>query len=172
MTDRLTASQILQQISENWPEVETPETGIMLGLIRLNDIVSESTAKVIARQGLTQAGFEVLMTLRAQAKPRMLTPTDLYRSLLITSGGMTKVLKQLEQENLIERLENPHDQRSKFVKLTEAGSLRAESAMADVSGNDKKILSRAFDPEQISTLKNTLLHALSALETASNSGND
>ncbi|MBL4693280.1 MAG: MarR family transcriptional regulator [Magnetovibrio sp.] len=165
MTEKITVSEILKQMKENWHEAAVPETGVMLGLIRLNDIVVESTTRAIAEYGLTQAAFEVLVTLRSLPEPQQLTPTDLYRFILITSGGMTKVLKQLEMHGLIERLINKDDQRSKFVRLTEAGGICAERSMEAVSKNDKKILSQALSPSQISQLGNILLHALNNLES-------
>jgi len=164
MAGKSTASDILERMQENWHEAATTETGVILGLIRLNDIVLERTAKIIAEFGLTQAAFEVLVTLRSLPEPRQLTPTRLYRSILITSGGMTKVLKKLEKDGLIERLINKDDQRSKLVKLTTAGVQCAERSMESVSANDKKILSQALSTSQVSQLRNILLNALDSLE--------
>jgi len=165
MAEKITVSDVLEQMKENWRAAAVPETAVMLGLIRFNDIVIESTAAIITEYGLTRAAFEVLVTLRSLPEPRQLTPTDLYRSLLITSGGMTKVLKQLEKDGLIERLTNNDDQRSKLVRLTKTGADCAERSMAAVSKNDKKILSRALSPVQISQFGNILLDALKNLET-------
>jgi DNA-binding MarR family transcriptional regulator len=165
MAGKSTVSDILERMQENWHEVAVPETRVMLGLIRLNDIVLESTNRIIANYGLTQAAFEVLVTLRSLPEPRQLTPTELYRSILITSGGMTKVLKQLETEGLIARSINTEDQRSKLVRLTTSGAKCAERSMAAVSENDREILSKALSPAQISDLGNTLLHALNNLES-------
>jgi DNA-binding MarR family transcriptional regulator len=165
MAEKITVSDVLEQMKENWHAAAVPETALMLGLIRLNDIVIESTAAIITEFGLTRAAFEVLVTLRSLPEPRQLTPTDLYRSLLITSGGMTKVLKQLEKDGLIERLINDNDQRSKLVRLTDTGAECAERSMAAVSNNDKKILSQALSPAQISQFGNILLDALRNLET-------
>lgn len=164
MSEKITISDMLDKMKENWCETATPETVVMLGLIRLNDIVIESTSKVIGDYGLTQAAFEVLVTLRSLPEPRQLTPTELYRSILITSGGMTKVLKQLEKDGMVVRLINDHDQRSKLVKLTNAGAQCAECSMKAVKNNDKKMLSKALSPSQISQLGDTLLHALKNLE--------
>ncbi len=164
MAGKSSVSNILEQMHENWPEAAVPETRVMLGLIRLNDIVSESTKKIVAGFGLTPAAFEVLVTLRSLPEPRQLTPTDLYRSILITSGGMTKVLTQLETDGMIKRLINEEDQRSKLVRLTDTGMQYAERSMMAVSKNDKEILSQALSPAQIEQFGDTLLHALNKLE--------
>lgn len=164
MADRLSLEEILAQIQQNWPEAGAPETTVMLGVIRLRDIVMDATRQLAADFGLTQAGFEVLTTLRAQPEPRRLTPTELYRAILITSGGMTKVLKQLEQEGLITREDDPDDGRSRVVVLTEAGVQKVEAAMAAVSQQDKSLLDGALSADQITRLGDALLQTVKRLE--------
>lgn len=164
MTGKHTIAQVLAELGENWPEASSPETEVMLALIRLNDIVLDSTRKLLAGIGLTPAGFEVLVTLRAQPAPRRMTPTELYRAVLITSGGMTKVLKQLEAEGCIIRLENEQDARSRFVQMTAEGAARAELAMRAVGDHDKTILSRALSKAQVAQLSRMLLGTLAKLE--------
>ena len=157
-------AQVLARLRENWPEAVTPETEVMLGLTRLNDIVIESTKRLVADFGLTQAGFEVLMTLRAHPAPRRMTPTELYRAILITSGGMTKVLRQLEKDGLIARLDNATDARSRHVQLTEAGAAHIERVMQAVGDHDRALLSAALSRAQVEDLARMLLGALDRLE--------
>ena len=164
MTGKHTIAQVLAQLETNWPEAATTETEVMLALIRLNDIVLDSTRKLLAGIGLTPAGFEVLMTLRAQPAPRRMTPTELYRAILITSGGMTKVLKQLEGEGAIIRLDNDQDARSRFVQMTGNGAARAEQAMRVVGRHDRAILSRALSGDQVEQLARMLLDTLDKME--------
>ena len=166
LPDKSPVSKILERMEDNWPEAAIPETKVMLGIIRLNDIVAESTAKVVARFGLTPAAFEVLVTLRSLPPPRQLTPTELCRSILLTSGGMTKVLNQLVAVGLISHTVNPRDRRSKLVKLTAKGARQAERAMQAVSANDIDLLSPALSRKQIATLGRTLLDTLDNLERA------
>jgi len=45
-------------------------------------------------------------------------PINLYESLVFSSGGMTKLLKKLEDRNYISRVDNPIDKRSKLVRIT------------------------------------------------------
>ena len=96
-----------------------------------------------------------------------MTPTELYGAVLITSGGMTKVLKQLEADGSVERSDNPKDQRSRFVRLTAAGAERAEAVMAAVAEHDRMTLSRAMSEDQIGQLGDVLLGALRRLEGGS-----
>ena len=45
--------------------------------------------------------------LRSVPSPYELTPTELYDAVLLSSGGMTKVLRRLETRGLVSRGENP-----------------------------------------------------------------
>jgi len=161
---KYTIAQVLAQLAENWPEAAGPETEVILGLTRLNDIVIESTNRVVAGFGLTPAGFEVLMTLRAQPAPRRMTPTELYRAILITSGGMTKVLGQLEEHGLIRRLDNAADARSRHVQLTTAGAAHIERVMQAVGDHDRALFSSALSRGQVTQLARMLLGTLNKLE--------
>lgn len=165
MTERHTIARILAQLRANWPEAATPETEVMLGLTRLNDIVIDSTDALLAGFGLTPAGFEVLVTLRAQPAPRRMTPTELYQAILVTSGGMSKVLMQLENDGWIIRLANTRDARSRFVQLTDAGAARIEAVMRAVGEQDRVLLSGALSAEQVARLARMLLSTLDKLET-------
>ncbi|RXJ96320.1 MarR family transcriptional regulator [Malaciobacter molluscorum] len=52
---------------------------------------------------------------------KTLTPTDLYAATVFSSGGMTKVLKKLEDKKLISRCACPNDKRSLLVSLEKEG---------------------------------------------------
>jgi len=54
--------------------------------------------------------FDVLATLRRSGEPYQLTPTDLFKSAMLSSGAMTNRLNKLEEAGLIEQLPDPNDQ--------------------------------------------------------------
>ncbi|MDP2579012.1 MarR family transcriptional regulator [Shimia thalassica] len=162
---KLTIAEIVAGNREHWPEVDTPTSITIIALIRLNDLVMERYKEILLGYGLTQAGFEVLATLRGLPEPNCLTPTELYRSILITSGGMTKVLKGLEENALILRKSNPDDQRSRFVQLTDKGRALAEASMEAVSHEEQKMLESALTPQQIAQLSSVLMRTVNKLES-------
>lgn len=51
--------------------------------------------------------------------------------LMVTGGNITGIIEQLVNENLVERLSDPHDRRAYIVKLTDKGKQEFER-MADV----------------------------------------
>lgn len=58
---------------------------------------------VFAKAGLDTGEFDVLATLLRSGPPYRLWPTELYRSLMISSGGLTNRLDRLENAGLIRR---------------------------------------------------------------------
>jgi DNA-binding MarR family transcriptional regulator len=95
---------------------------------------------VFARHGIDAGEFDVLSTLRRAGAPYRLTPTELYRTLMISSGGLTDRLTRLEKAGLIRRLPGESDKRSLLVELTKAGREKAEAAFREDMALEKKLL--------------------------------
>ncbi len=71
------------------------------------------------KYGLIHSELDVLAALYFNGK--ILSPTDLYDSIVFSSGGMTKVLKKLQALNYISRVACESDKRSTLVKLENEG---------------------------------------------------
>lgn len=164
MTDRTPVRVLLERIRTNWPEAASPETDIVFSVIRFHELIRMRTEQVLKGFGLTHAAFEVLVALRAQPVPRQLTPTELYRSVLLSSGGTTKILIELERRELIERIANLDDGRSKIVRLTCEGERMAEKAMEFVMYHDKKHFAQFDGAKEIGKLRDTLNFAMEKVE--------
>jgi DNA-binding MarR family transcriptional regulator len=163
---RLTADDILRARAESWPEAVTPITQLMVRIFRFSGLVLDNAARQMTAHGLTFTEFEVLVTLRGEAPPHELPPTDLYGAVLISSGGLTKVLHALERRNLIARGTGRMDRRSKPVRLTAEGRAFAERVMADVVRSDGELIHRALSDVEIGRLTRLLRKLLATLEPA------
>jgi DNA-binding MarR family transcriptional regulator len=118
----------LAQWAREMPGVETRGADV---LNRARRVVLESRAAIeenFRRHGLDTGEFDVLATLRRSGAPYALTPTDLYRSLMISSGGLTARLDKLERAGLVRRRASGRDGRSTIVELTPSGRRRIEAA--------------------------------------------
>jgi len=164
MSDILPVQVLLDRIKKNWTEAASPETDIVFAVIRFHELIRQRTDGVLLDFNLTPAAFEVLVALRAQPSPRQLTPTELYNSVLLSSGGTTKVLIHLEDRGLIERFRNPDDGRSKIVKLTRAGKQIAERAMAVVVQQDKLHFASFEQDIEISDMHDIVMQMLAKIE--------
>ncbi|MDO9008935.1 MAG: MarR family transcriptional regulator [Thiobacillus sp.] len=98
----------------------------------------------------------MLATLRNAPAPHELTPTQLQDSLLITSGGLTKVMLQLETRNLVIRSRHQTDQRVKPIKLTPAGKRLVEKAMRELAATSSAWVRSILEANEISLLTGML----------------
>ena len=116
------------QWARELPDVDTTGMAI-LGRARWITLKARPPIEaVFARGGLHAGEFDVLATLLRSGAPYRLRPTELYRSLMISSGGLTARLDRLEKQGLIERGEPEGDGRSLPVTLTKEGRKRAETS--------------------------------------------
>lgn len=80
--------------------------------------------------GLTYAEFDVLAALSRGGPPFRLRPSELSRSLFLTSGGTSNVLQRLTNNGYVIREVDENDARSRWVRLTKNGQTVADNAMA------------------------------------------
>jgi DNA-binding MarR family transcriptional regulator len=99
-------------------------------VVRLQAILDRSLAPVLAAYELTGAEFDVLAALRAFGAQENIRPKDLAARLLLTTGGLSNVLRRLESEGLIARIPEPTDGRSHRLRLTREGATVALTAIA------------------------------------------
>jgi DNA-binding MarR family transcriptional regulator len=103
---------------------------------------------LFAEAGLQPGEFDVLATLRRSGEPYMLSPTHLYETVMISSGGMTNRLDCLERAGLVERRPDPNDRRGKLIALTDAGKRVIDETIDRHVANEERILSVLTPAEQ------------------------
>jgi DNA-binding MarR family transcriptional regulator len=163
--NEFSAEALIQRKKSTWPEASAPISDLMIRLYRVRDIIYDTSRRRVKREfHLTPAEYEVIVTLRTVAPPYRLTPTQLRKSLLISPGGITKVLNNLEERNLIARGRDSGDGRSRTVKLTAKGVELAETAVQDVFDNYREQFAAGLDAEQTRELNKLLRALLKALE--------
>jgi len=118
------AERARRQWQKEVPEVSDRLTPMVL-IGRLNEasqiLGRDFLAPAYAGIGLKSGEFDVLATLVRSGPPYKLTPTELYRSTMMSSGGMTARLDKLEKAGLVERCPHPEDRRALTVCLTTKG---------------------------------------------------
>ncbi len=108
-------------------EARRPVTRVFRHVMLVSRFFNAVIDDVAARHGLQRGEFLVLMTLHRNDTGGGMRPTELYRSLLVTSGAITKRLDCLAELRLIERLDGRADARSSPVRLTRKGVAVAET---------------------------------------------
>ncbi|CAN7412928.1 MarR family winged helix-turn-helix transcriptional regulator [Rhizobium sp. LjRoot254] len=116
------------QWARELPDLNTEPMAILGRAMRITNMVRPSIEATFAGFDLDRGEFDVIATLRRSGTPYRLAPTDMYTSLMISSGGLTHRLDRLEKAGLIRREKSPHDGRSMLVALTDRGITLSEEA--------------------------------------------
>src|SRR5687767_12507541 len=104
--------QILAESRRERPDLDLSAMAVIAVICLLCRILERRIEAVLARSGINESGFGVLAALRRAGPPYRLTPTELYNSLLISSGAMTNRLDRLTAAGLVERIPDLDDRRS------------------------------------------------------------
>ena len=111
------------------PDLNTEPMEVIGRILRIEFFAREKIRKTLQPFGVDLGGCDVLATLRRSGPPYRLTPTVLYRELLLTSGAMTNRLDVLESAGLVARLSDPDDRRGTLVELTKKGRALIDRVM-------------------------------------------
>lgn len=109
---------------------------------------------------LLHSHLDVLATL--YFNDNALSPTELYDATVFSSGGMTKVLKKLEERKYILRTPSLEDKRSLLVCLTPLGKELVEDSLGQIAALKKKlfdVLSNQ-EKEELKTILSKLTYSL------------
>lgn len=103
--------------------------------------------------------FDVLAALRRAGGPYRLSPGQLVRETLVTSGTMTNRVDRLTARGLVARSPDPADRRGVLVELTHLGKRTVDGAMETLLERERALLG-SLSAKEIAGLS-TLLRKLS-----------
>lgn len=122
-------AELAQQWARRRPELETESLQTAARIFRLQRILARAAAARLKELSLSEGEFSVLTALRRAEPPHELTPSELNRSLLLSTGAMTHRLDRLERSGHIVRLPDAADRRRVAVRLTPSGITAVDRAM-------------------------------------------
>jgi DNA-binding MarR family transcriptional regulator len=160
MQDRI--DQILAQWKRERPDLDTRPMGVIGRIQRATAALRPLLDRTHDLSGLQGESFDVLASLRRAGAPFALSPTRLYREMMLTSGAMTNRIDRLEEAGLVMRRPDPEDRRGTLVRLTTKGKSLIDAATTRHVANEERLLS-ALTPreqQQLSELLRKLLVAL------------
>jgi DNA-binding MarR family transcriptional regulator len=145
------------------PDLDTSPIAVVARVGRLARYFDHAIDGVFAGHGLRREGWDVLASLRRSGRPYRMSPTDLYRGLMRTSGAMTNRLHRLERAGLIRRVPDPVDGRGLLVELTERGCELVDVLAVEHLDNERRMLA-ALTAGERRTLAELLRKLLVAFE--------
>jgi DNA-binding MarR family transcriptional regulator len=157
--------EIIRQWARERPDLNVSPMGIVGRVSRIERKIDPILTTVFRRFGLERWSFDVLATLRRSGPPYQLTPTELFRSLMLTSGAITHRVEELAKLGLVQRAADPNDRRGIRVSLTDQGLARIDEAMAAHAENERTLLQH-LSPKDRSLLALLLRRLLLGLEKA------
>ncbi|HEX3370572.1 MAG TPA: MarR family transcriptional regulator [Candidatus Cybelea sp.] len=160
MQDRI--DQILAQWRRERPDLDTKAMGLVGRLQRAAAALRPRLDETHARSGLQGESFDVLASLRRSGAPYQLSPTELFREMMLTSGAMTNRIDRLEGAGLVARRPDPKDRRGTLVRLTQKGKALIDAATPKHVANEERLLAglSAREQAQLGELLRKLLLSL------------
>ncbi|MBF8192731.1 MarR family transcriptional regulator [Nonomuraea sp. K274] len=153
---------ILEQWHAQRPDLDVSPMGVIGRLSRLSQLINAELRRTFATHELDSASFDVLATLRRNDPPHRLTPAELMRSSMVTSGAITQRLDRLEARGLVTRTPSESDGRGVYVTLTDEGYALIERALPDHVATEERVLS-GLTRERRDALAATLRDLLESL---------
>jgi len=153
---------VLEQWAAARPELDVAPMGVVGRLSRASRRIGTELETAFAAHGLDRPSFDVLASLRRSAPPHCLTPAELMRASMVTSGAITQRLDRLERRNLVTRKRSDADGRSVRVTLTDEGRALIDRTLPDHLANERRLLAALTHDEQ-QQLADTLRKLLESL---------
>jgi DNA-binding MarR family transcriptional regulator len=156
----------VDRIVEAWrrerPDVDVTALGQFARIFRTAYLADAALAESLGQHRLQPGWFDLLAALRRAGSPYELNPTQLMRTTMLSSGGMTKRLDRLVEAGLVERRPDPDDRRGTLVRLTAQGRTAIDAALEEHAANEERLLS-ALEPAEREVLDGLLRKLLASL---------
>ncbi len=161
MTDHV--DRVLAQWAQARPDLDVSPMAVIGRLSRASQILNTSLRRTFGTHDLDAASFDVLATLRRSGPRHALSPAELMRAAMVTSGAITQRLDRLEARGLVTRSPSTTDGRGIDVALTDAGRILIDQALPDHLATEERILHGLGEDER-AVLADALRRLLESLE--------
>ncbi|MCW2887626.1 MAG: transcriptional regulator, MarR family [Streptosporangiaceae bacterium] len=133
--DRLVAAWRVER-----PDLDVEPLHVLSRVSRLARHLDRARRAVFTVHQVESWEFDVLTALRRAGEPYQLSPGQLLRATLVTSGTMTNRIDRLQAAGLVQRHPDPQDKRGVLVRLTAAGRTRVDAALTDLIDREHELL--------------------------------
>lgn len=152
---------LVHGFAQELPEIDSAVLETVSRLIVAGRRFEQSAATMLRDFGFNYTDFDVLGMLRSAGPPFELSPAELLKFTMITSGAMTTCLDRLERSGMVRRRMSDVDRRGRIVTLTTKGKKVIEAALIlrfESAGEHLRVLSED-DSRQLNTILRRLYAA-------------
>jgi DNA-binding MarR family transcriptional regulator len=139
---------VLAEWRKEQPGLDTSAVAVVARIGRAAAMLDRGMNANFARYGINRTDWDALASLRRAGTPYERSPTELYRVLMRTSGGITHIVDRLEDERLVERIPDPADRRGLLVRLTRKGRSLVDRAGPTHLDSERRMLAALTKQEQ------------------------
>jgi DNA-binding MarR family transcriptional regulator len=111
-------------------------------------VTRQLSAQLSADHGLSINAYEALLLL-ARAPDSRMRRIDLANSLLLTAGGVTRLLDGLEREGFVAREECASDRRVSYAVLTKAGRTKLREASKSHTRQIRELMGGTYGDDEL-----------------------
>jgi DNA-binding MarR family transcriptional regulator len=130
----------------------SPAIEAFVRLVRASAAVTRQlSAQLSADHGLSISAYEALLRL-ARAPDSRMRRVDLANGLLLSAGGVTRMLEGLERDGFVAREECASDRRVSYAVLTVAGRDKLREASKSHTTQIRELLGASYDDDELAQL--------------------
>ncbi len=138
-------------------------TGEESHLFREIMLAHQALLNVFARKVGTTSARLALLRVLAVSGPEMLGIMEIARRLGINASAVTRQVKEMEKDGLVERVSEPRDGRRSYVHLTEQGR-KAFELVHELAHEFEETICGGIDSDEVATAVRVLARMRTAIE--------
>jgi len=133
---RRSLSELVHQWEEQRPDLDVTSFRLVGYVMQLAQIFETEFRDLAQNQfGIGPGDLRILMALRRAGEPYALRPTDLFQSLMVTSGAVTKQVDRLVDAGYVKKVLPKGAKRRRVIMLTPKGLRAADFAQENVASS-------------------------------------
>ncbi|MCG3143234.1 MAG: Transcriptional repressor MprA [Gammaproteobacteria bacterium] len=147
---------ILGKFADRYGAVDVDAVLQFLSILRIGTDLSEALDGFLARRGLLQGRWWVLILLMREDDLTS-TPSELAEKSGVSRATMTRLIDGLARDGLVKRLGDRSDRRKYSIRLTAAGQARLDEVMPEYYPRVKRMMKVLSAAQREQLLQNLLL---------------
>ncbi|MFA7763251.1 MarR family winged helix-turn-helix transcriptional regulator [Streptomyces sp. NPDC048723] len=139
---------IVDQWKRERPDLDATPMLVIGRLFRLTSALDQRLRPPFGAADLGSGDFDLLAALRRAGEPYALSAGELSRTVLVTTGAITKRVDRLEARGLVARTVAEADSRGRLITLTAEGVVLTDELIAVHLDNQRRLLAGLSGDEQ------------------------